>query len=126
MKKTNITYWILTGLFAAFMFMSATRSLMKPDEAKAFMSTALGYPFYIIAFLSVAKILGVIAILVPGFPKLREWAYAGFFFDLTGALYSLISIHSPASQTYPFFIIIYIVFFGSYILYHKRLKAATI
>ena len=123
MKKTNIIYWILTGLFAAFIIMTATRSLMKPEEAKAFMSTALGYPAYIIPFLSVAKILGSIAILIPGFPKIKEWAYAGLFFDLTGALYSLISIHSPAAQTYPFFIILYLVFFGSYILYHKRLKA---
>jgi hypothetical protein len=71
MKKINIAYWILTGLFAAFMLMSATRSLMKPDEAKALMATVLGYPGYIIPFLSVAKLLGVIAILVPGYPRLR-------------------------------------------------------
>ena len=120
MKKINITYWITTGLFATFILMSSTRSLLKPDEAKAFVSTALGYPVYIIPFLSVAKILGVIAILVPGYPRIKEWAYAGLFFDLTGALYSLVAIHSPATQTYPFFIILYLVFFTSYFLSHKR------
>jgi hypothetical protein len=123
MKKINIAYWITTGLFGGFILMSSARSLMKPDEAKAFMSTALGYPTYIIPFLSVAKILGVIGILIPGYPKIKEWAYAGLFFDLTGALYSLVSIHTPAAETYPFFTTLYVTFFTSYFLYRKRLKA---
>ena len=48
------------------------------------------YPNYIIPFLGVAKVLGAIAILIPGYPRLKEWAYAGLLFDLVGATYSLI------------------------------------
>jgi hypothetical protein len=50
--------------------------------------TALGYPLYLLPFLGVAKLLGVIALMFPGFPKLKEWAYAGFTFNLSGAIYS--------------------------------------
>jgi len=87
MKKTNVFYWTVTGLFSAFMLFSAVPDIMVvPDAVKIF--TALGYPIYLIRFLGIAKLLGVIAILLPGFPKLKEWAYAGFFFDLLGATYS--------------------------------------
>ena len=48
----------------------------------------LGYPSYIATILGTWKLLGVLAILAPGFPRLKEWAYAGFFFDLTGAAVS--------------------------------------
>jgi len=69
------------------MLFSAIPDIMVAPDAVTFMNT-LGYPKYIIPFLGVAKLLGVIAILVPGFPKLKEWAYAGLFFDLAGACYS--------------------------------------
>jgi DoxX-like family len=61
-------------------------------------SKHLGYPFYLIAFLGVAKLLGVVTTLIPGFPRPKEWAYAGFVFDLAGAMYSGISVGDPASQ----------------------------
>jgi hypothetical protein len=51
--------------------------------------TKVGVPLYLIPFIGIAKVLGVIAILIPGFPKLKEWAYAGLFFDLIGATYSI-------------------------------------
>jgi DoxX-like protein len=123
MKKINIIYWILTGLFAAFILMTSVWGLSDMKHSIAFMSVQLGYPAYIIPFLDIAKILGAIAIIVPGFPKLKEWAYAGLFFDLTGALYSLISIKAPVMQTGIMFVIMYAFLFGSYILYHKRLTA---
>ncbi|MEO8475319.1 MAG: DoxX family protein, partial [Chryseolinea sp.] len=91
MKKTKIFYWVFTGLFAAFMLSSAIPDILVTDEAVKFM-TDLGYPKYIIAFLGVAKLLGSIAILVPGYPRIREWAYAGLFFDLIGATYSNIAM----------------------------------
>ncbi|MEP6738037.1 MAG: DoxX family protein [Chryseolinea sp.] len=91
MKKTKIFYWVFTGLFAAFMLASAIPDILVSDEAVKFM-TDLGYPKYIIAFLGVAKLLGSIAILVPGYPRIREWAYAGLFFDLIGATYSNIAM----------------------------------
>jgi uncharacterized membrane protein YphA (DoxX/SURF4 family) len=90
MKKTKFLYWLTTGIFAAFMLLSAFPDIMVVPDAVTFM-THLGYPHYFIPFIGVAKLLGVIAILVPGFPRLKEWAYAGFAFDLIGATYSQLS-----------------------------------
>ncbi|MEP7163533.1 MAG: DoxX family protein [Ferruginibacter sp.] len=87
MKKTKIFYWVITGLFSAFMLFSAIPDILMVPEAIKFMN-AQGYPTYIIPFLGIAKLLGIIAILIPGFPKIKEWAYAGLFFDLIGATYS--------------------------------------
>ncbi|HOY06833.1 MAG TPA: DoxX family protein [Saprospiraceae bacterium] len=87
MKKTKILYWISTVLFAGLMIFSSIPDVMMEPETVKFI-TRLGYPEYFIFFIGVAKLLGCIAILVPGFPKIREWAYAGLFFDLIGATYS--------------------------------------
>jgi hypothetical protein len=88
MKKTKIIYWILTILFAVFMAFTAVPDILLVPDAVKFM-THLGYPNYFTQFIGVAKVLGAIAILVPGFPKIREWAYAGLFFDLIGAIWSV-------------------------------------
>ena len=87
-KKTiNIIYWISTGLILAMMLFSAVSSFMEnPDSAK--MLAAIGYRPYVLHLLAVAKVLGIIAILTPGFPRLKEWAYAGFYFDFIGAMWS--------------------------------------
>lgn len=89
MKQIKTWYWILTALVSALMLFSALPSVVPGPEHIAFFES-LGYAAYIIPFLSIAKILGVIGILVPGYPRLREWAYAGLTFDLVGALYSCI------------------------------------
>jgi hypothetical protein len=82
----------------------------------------IGYPYSVLTLLSIAKILGVITILVPGFPRLKEWAYAGFTFDLVGAVYAGLSTGDPILQWAP--VLLGLVFvFGSYICYHK-LQAA--
>lgn len=86
-KREKIIYWTSTGLFSLFMLSSAIPNLLQAEEwVEVF--TALGYPLYLLPFLGVAKLLGVIALMVPGFPKLKEWAYAGFTFNLSGAIYS--------------------------------------
>src|SRR6185369_8423353 len=90
MKKTKIAFWIITGLFSAFMLFSSIPDILVVPEAKAFMNN-LGYPTYIIPFLGLAKLLGIIAILIPGYPRIKEWAYAGLFFDLIGATYSALA-----------------------------------
>ena len=119
-KKINIAYWIITGIFGAFMMMSAIPDILVVPEAVT-MITGLGYPEYLIPFLGVAKALGVIVILIPGFNRLKEWAYAGLFFDLIGATYSAIAkegFHWPVT-----FMILPISFlFLSYFLWHKRKK----
>jgi hypothetical protein len=119
MKKTNILYWTFTGIFGAFMLFSAIPDIIVVPEAVEMVSNQLGYPKYIIPFLGVAKTLGVIAILIPGFPRLKEWAYAGLFFDLLGATYSAIMV-SGFDPAMLFMVVIFGLLFLSYAFYHKR------
>jgi hypothetical protein len=119
MKKINIIYWISTGLFGAFMFSTALPNLWMSPDSVALITDQLGYPKYIIPFLGVGKILGVIGLLIPGFPRLKEWAYAGLFFDLVGAMYSAIYVGGldPAML---FMILPFGLMALSYIYHHKR------
>lgn len=123
MKKINILYWIFTILLAVLMGLGAIPDLLSTPDAVKMVCDHLHYPAYFLPFIGVAKLLGAIAILVPGFPRLKEWAYAGFTFDITGAVYSSIAVGDPAS-TWIFTIILgYGLIFCSYIFYHKRRKA---
>ncbi len=124
MKKLKITYWIFTGLFAAFMFSTAIPDVMNTQEAQDFITKNLGYPAYFTVFIGWAKMLGVLAILVPGFPRIKEWAYAGLTFDLLGAVYSILAIGSPVSGVM-FFILPLALEAASYIFYHKLMKASS-
>jgi uncharacterized membrane protein YphA (DoxX/SURF4 family) len=123
MKKTKIIYWIFTGLLAALMLMSSIPNIMVTPESVA-MFQHLQYPVYLIPFIGVAKLLGVVAILVPGYPRIREWAYAGFTFDLAGAMYSSISVGDPASS-WMFLFIGFALIAVSYIFNHKKNRLAT-
>jgi uncharacterized membrane protein YphA (DoxX/SURF4 family) len=121
MKSTNIAYWIFTGLLILLMLFSAVSSLM-PNPKGMEMMKHIGYPYSVLTLLSVAKILGVIVLLIPGFPRLKEWAYAGFTFDLIGAIYAGLSAGDPIGRWAP--VMLGLVFiFGSYIFYHKKLAA---
>ena len=119
MKTVNIAYWICTGLAAAGMLFTSFSSLADMDNATKFFGM-IGYPAYMIAFLSWAKILGVIAILIPGFPRIKEWAYAGLAFDLLGAFYSLAAVMSFIAAL-PV-LVFALPLIASYFLYHRRLK----
>ncbi len=121
-KKTKTIYWIFTGLLSLGMLTSSIPGLLGAQQAITFI-TGLGYPAYMIPFFSVAKILGVIAILIPGYPRIKEWAYAGLTFDLVGATYSQMGKGTPIPQCM-FMLIWFAILFGSYIYYHKKLNVA--
>jgi DoxX-like family len=122
MKKTNTIYWIIIGLFGAFMLFTAIPDILVVPDAVTFMNH-LGYPKYFIPFIGVAKLLGVIAILIPGYPRIKEWAYAGLFFDLIGATYSQVA--NDGFQPAIFFMVLPIAFlFISYFLYHRKTQVA--
>ncbi len=112
---------MFTGLLAALMGASAIPNIMSSPESVAYFKF-LGYPAYLLPFLGVAKALGVVAIVTPGFARLKEWAYAGFFFDLAGAMYSHIAIGVPVSQWAPM-LIGFIILGGSYSYHHKLRRA---
>lgn len=86
-KRKSIVYWIATGLLAFGMAESGLAQIFHVKEMEDLVG-ALGYPMYLLYIIGVWKLLGVAAILLPGFKLLKEWAYAGFFFLMTGALVS--------------------------------------
>ncbi len=118
MKRTKMLYWTFTILFSAFMVMSAIPDVLSMPIAIKGMHEGLGYPLYFIPFIGVAKLLGIVAILVPGFPRLKEWAYAGLSFDLAGATYSIIASGQPASA-WAFMILPIALAVSSYLFYQK-------
>ena len=124
MKTTNILYWVFTGIFAAMMLLSAIPNVMMSEDSIALIHTLLGYPKYFIMIVGVAKIFGVVGILIPGYPTIKEWAYAGLFFDLLAATASVIAVEGFKAQHLGMAIFI-IPGILSYYFYRKRLKLET-
>ena len=105
MNKLNLLYWIITTLFSAFMIFSSYGGLVLHDEAVALLHGHLGYPIHFIRFISVAKVLGAVAILLPMVPgRVKEWAYFGFFIDLLGAIVSFAAVGDPIASWAPMFL----------------------
>lgn len=123
MKTSKILYWVFTSLFAAFMIFSAIPNIMV-NQQSIDIFTSLGYPTYLIAFIGWLKLLGSIVILVPGFPRLKEWAYAGLFFDLAGATYSALTVSGFVPEMLGM-IVPFALEALSYIYYHKVFSAPS-
>ncbi len=92
MKANNIAYWTTTGLVAFFIGGGGVAQLWQYRANPHGIVPVLGYPLYFFAILGFWKVLGAIAILAPRFPRLKEWAYAGIVFDLTGAVASIAAV----------------------------------
>ena len=122
-KTLTILYWVFTILFAVLMLVSAVGGLQPSANAIKIMHDGLGYPAYFIQFISVAKLLGVIALLVPGFDRVKEWAYAGLFFDLIGAFYSGIAAAGKFDPLILTMLIWVIPGVLSYYYWHRRMAA---
>jgi uncharacterized membrane protein YphA (DoxX/SURF4 family) len=105
-KRNRIIYWVATVLLALGMLGSGFQQIFQTKEMMTMISR-LGYPPYFMRIIGVWKILGVIAILIPNFKLVKEWAYAGLFFTMTGALishlacgdYDVKAILGPLMQT---------------------------
>jgi DoxX-like family len=124
MKKLNLTYWIVTALFSVFMIFSSIGGLTLNEQAVDYLHVKMGYPLYFIQMISVAKIMGAIAILLPFVPaRVKEWAYFGLFIDLVAALISFWAIGDPVSIWAPMFFFIAVLVLA-YLLHHKRLGPA--
>ncbi|ASE61192.1 DoxX family protein [Chryseobacterium indologenes] len=112
-KRTKIIYWIFTLWMALGMVSTAIVQLMKnKDELANF--TNLGYPAYLMTIIGVWKLLGVIAILIPKRLLLKEWAYAGFFFVMSGAVISHLIVGDPAGRTFPAVLLLALVLISWY------------
>lgn len=107
-KRNRIIYLIFTIWMALGMVSTAIVQLMKnKDELANF--TTLGYPAYLMTIIGVWKLLGVIAILIPKRPLLKEWAYAGFFFVMSGAFISHIIVGDTLGRTLPALLLLVLV-----------------
>jgi DoxX-like family len=102
-KRNKIIYWAATIWLALGMTVTGAGQLikMKAGAGGTDSVTHLGYPVYILTILGVWKILGVVTVLIPKFPLLKEWAYAGFFFVMSGAIFSHIAMGDPIKEFFP-------------------------
>ena len=102
-KRNKIIYWIATIWLALGMVSTGAIQLLKQKDGTGGVDSIihLGYPVYLLTILGVWKILGAIALLIPKYPLLKEWAYAGFFFVMSGALFSHIAVGDPVSEIFP-------------------------
>jgi hypothetical protein len=89
-RRNKIIYWISTIWLALGMFSTAAVQLLKGKTGQGGLDTInhLGYPEYVLTILGIWKLLGVVVILIPKSPLIKEWAYAGFFFSMSGAIFS--------------------------------------
>lgn len=97
-KRNKIIYWVATLWLALGMVSTGIVQFIKMKEEVEKTSLHLGYPTYFLTIIAVWKLLGVVAILIPKFPLVKEWAYAGFFFVMSGAIFSHIAMGDEAKE----------------------------
>ncbi|NGM61978.1 DoxX family protein [Sphingobacterium sp. SGG-5] len=108
-KRTKIMYWIATVWFAVAMIASGIQQIFTIGGFVEIMQR-LGFPIYFSVILGVWKIVGVVVILLPKFPLLKEWAYAGFFFVMSGAIVSHLAAGDKAVESFvPMFLLVLMV-----------------
>jgi uncharacterized membrane protein YphA (DoxX/SURF4 family) len=96
-KRDKIIYWVATLWLSLGMVSTGIVQIIHMDEEVQKMST-LGYPVYFLTIIGIWKIIGVIAVLVPKFPLVKEWAYAGFFFLMSGAIFTHLAVGDEAVE----------------------------
>lgn len=121
-KTINILYWVFTVIFSALMIFSSYGSILVTEETKTLIHNQLGYPIYFIPFTGWAKLIGSIVILIPGLKTIKEWAYAGLFFDLAAVVYSGIALTGGLDPMMSFMLIWIVPGILSYYFWKKRGK----
>lgn len=99
-KTPLIAYWLATALLSLANLAGGYFDLAQPEELGK-IAAQLGYPLYVFTILGVWKVGGAIVIVLPGLPRLKEWAYAGIVFDLTGAIASHVFVGDSVSESMP-------------------------
>lgn len=120
MKKNNILYWSFTGLVAVGFLLSSFMYLSQNPELIANFQK-IGFPLFFVMILGVAKLLGALAIVNPWFPKLKEWAYAGFTFTLIGAAWTHVATQTPFVAP-----LIFLVLLAASYFFYNKIKADTV
>ncbi len=112
-KRKKIIYWAVT-IFLSFGMLAGGIQQLLQIGGYVEIITHLGYPQYLLSILGVWKILGVIAILLPKFSLLKEWAYAGFFFAMSGAAVSHFAVGQPVTEALPSLILLLVIVLSWY------------
>jgi hypothetical protein len=98
-KRNKIIYWVATLWLSLGMISTGIVQIMKTKDEVDLMA-GIGFPVYFLTIIGIWKLLGVIAVLVPKFPLVKEWAYAGFFFSMTGAIFCHLSVGDSGGADY--------------------------
>jgi uncharacterized membrane protein YphA (DoxX/SURF4 family) len=106
-KRNKIIYWIATAWLALGMLSTGAVQLFNVKGETDYM-IRLGYPVYFLTLLGIWKILGVVAVLIPKFTLLKEWAYAGFFFVMSGAVFSHIAMGNSINDILPALLLLFL------------------
>jgi uncharacterized membrane protein len=112
-KRNKIIYWVATGFLT---FGMSGNGLAQLFHTKGFVDIIvhLGYPVYFLTILGIWKILGVVALLIPKFTLLKEWAYAGFFFAMSGAAFSHIASGDSIYKIAPSLVLLILIVISWY------------
>lgn len=113
-KKKRIAYWIVTIFLAFGMTAGGIQQMLQVGGYNEIVG-ALGYPLYMLSILGTWKLLGVIAILIPKFPLVKEWAYAGFFFAMSGAFISHLVVGQAFAEAVPSLILLVVTALSWYL-----------
>jgi uncharacterized membrane protein YphA (DoxX/SURF4 family) len=121
-KRNKIIYWIATAWLALGMLSTGIIQLLKAEDGQGGvdMINHLGYPVYLLTLLGFWKILGVVAVLIPNFPLLKEWAYAGFFFIVSGAIFSHIASGDSVNEIFPALLLLILIVVSWYFRSDER------
>lgn len=112
-KRKKIIYWVVTVFLSVGMLAGGIQQTLQIGGYNEII-TKLHYPLYVLSILGVWKILGVIAILIPKFPLLKEWAYAGFFFAMSGAAISHFAVGQSFTEALPSLILLVVTVLSWY------------
>ena len=107
-KRYNLIYWVATGLLAFGMVAQGVAQVVH-TEGYATIMTHLGYPLYFLTIIGTWKLLGTVAILLPGYKLLKEWAYAGFFFVMSGAAASHLASGDSVTAVLPSLVLLSLI-----------------
>jgi len=116
-KRNKIIYWIATIWLSLGMLSTGTVQLFRLEgdgPGSVSSMTRLGYPVYFVTLLGVAKILGVVVLLIPKLPLLKEWAYAGFFFMMSGAIFTHIAAGNSMTEIIPSLLLLVLIVLSWY------------
>ena len=106
-RRQMIVYWVTTAVVVLELVLGGAWDILRVPQIRILIIERLGYPSYFLVILGIWKLLGAVALVIPKFPRLKEWAYAGVIFDLTGAVASLFAsgLVAVGTTAYPVFMI---------------------